>query len=109
MFHMTGDSQHFVSADDLRAEGAVQVGNCWERNGSHWLPLYESKMIQQFNHRFGTYEGLDLATGKTKCEPYPRQVPLTSNRLTSSCSRGIGLLRIGVTNKHPISRKHNGY
>lgn len=64
MFHMTGDSQHFVSADDLRAEGAVQVGNCWERNGSHWLPLYESKMIQQFNHRFGTYEGLDLATGK---------------------------------------------
>jgi len=33
--------------------------------GEGRLPLYEAKMIWQYDHRFGTYEGFDNSTGST--------------------------------------------
>lgn len=43
------------------------------RGASRWLPLYEAKMIHQFDHRWATYaaDGIDSrdATEVEKCDP----------------------------------------
>jgi len=52
MFHMTNDSSKFWTRAQLEAEGAYPVGYCrWKRGADEWVPLYEGKMIQAFDHR----------------------------------------------------------
>jgi hypothetical protein len=62
MFHMSNDSGHFRTRDDLQQDGFRLVGNRFIRpspSGPNvWLPLYEAKMIWHFDHRSGTYAGV---------------------------------------------------
>ena len=52
MFHMTNDSRLFRTASELRADGYYPVqGNHWKRGDESYLPLYEGKMVQAFDHR----------------------------------------------------------
>ena len=52
MFHMTNDSHLFRTATQLDSEGFYPVqGNCWKRGEEMYLPLYEGKMLQAFDHR----------------------------------------------------------
>ena len=52
MFHMTNDSHLFRTAGQLDAEGFYPVkGNRWQRGKDLYLPLYEGKMVQAFDHR----------------------------------------------------------
>ena len=52
MFHMTNDSHHFRTAEQLDAEGFYPVeGNRWKKGKELYLPLYEGKMVQAFDHR----------------------------------------------------------
>jgi hypothetical protein len=52
MFHMTNDSHLFWSRERLEAEKAYIAGMGRWRKGDHeWLPLYEGKMVQAFDHR----------------------------------------------------------
>ena len=52
MFDMTNDSRLFRTALELQAEGYYPVpGNQWRRGGESYLPLYEGKMVQMFDHR----------------------------------------------------------
>ena len=52
MFHMANDSHLFRTAEQLDAEGFYPVeGNCWKRGKELYLPLYEGKMVQAFDHR----------------------------------------------------------
>ena len=52
MFHMTNDSHLFRTAAQLDSEGFYPVeGNRWRRGGELYLPLYEGKMVQAFDHR----------------------------------------------------------
>ena len=52
MFHMTNDSQLFHTAAQLEDEGFYPVqGNRWKRGKDQYLPLYEGKMVQAFDHR----------------------------------------------------------
>ena len=55
MFHMTNDSGLFCTADELRAEGAQLDGNLFRTPSQTWLPLYEAKMVFQYDHRYGDY------------------------------------------------------
>jgi hypothetical protein len=54
VFHMTNDSVHFRTYDELQeTEGAYPIGR--EKFGSasgNWYPLYEGKMISIYNHRY---------------------------------------------------------
>ena len=54
MFHMTNDSGLFRTCEELEhEEGAYPVvGNRWRSASGDWLPLYEGKSIQLFNHRY---------------------------------------------------------
>jgi hypothetical protein len=52
MFHMTNDSAKFRNEAELRKLGAYEVqGRRWEKGKARWLPLYEGKMVQAFDHR----------------------------------------------------------
>jgi len=57
MFDMANDSHLFRTYEQLAAAGAKLKGTTWHgRGGEQWLPLYEAKMIHQFDHRWATYE-----------------------------------------------------
>jgi len=55
MFHMTNDSRLFWTRGRLEAEGAYPVGaGRWAKGERAWVPLYEGKMVQAFDHRAAT-------------------------------------------------------
>ena len=52
MFHMTNDSHLFRTATQMEDEGFYPVqGNRWKRGNDLYLPLYQGRMIQHFDHR----------------------------------------------------------
>ena len=52
MFDMTNNSNLFRTAEQLDAEGFYPVeGNRWKRGEELYLPLYQGRMIHQFDHR----------------------------------------------------------
>ncbi len=56
MFHMSNDSHLFKTSP-----------------GPGLVPLYESKMIHQYDHRFGTYEGVTSTSNTSLPTPTPEQ------------------------------------
>ncbi|MFZ5803254.1 MAG: Eco57I restriction-modification methylase domain-containing protein [Acidobacteriota bacterium] len=55
MFDMTNDSHLFRTRAELEAEGFRVDGNVSVKAAELYLPLYEAKMVHQFDHRFGDY------------------------------------------------------
>jgi hypothetical protein len=52
MFHRTNDSDLFKLQDELDNEGFYPVGmNVWRRGSEEFVPLYEGKMVQAYDHR----------------------------------------------------------
>ena len=51
MFDQTNDAEHFRTAESLQSEGFHLDGNRWVRRKEVFLPLYEAKMIQAYDHR----------------------------------------------------------
>jgi hypothetical protein len=62
MFHMSNDSHLFRTRHQLESEGFKLWGNRMKRGEEVWLPLYEAKMIWHYDHRFGSYDGVDSRT-----------------------------------------------
>lgn len=60
MFHMSGDSEIFSTRPQLESAGCILYGNVF-LSDQIFLPLFEAKMMHQFDHRFGTYEGQSSA------------------------------------------------
>lgn len=54
MFHMANDSHLFRTRKELEeAEGAYHVGaNEWESKDGKWLPLYQGRSVESYDHRF---------------------------------------------------------
>lgn len=56
MFHMSNDSYLFKTKNQLLEESwSLQQGNVFEKNEDVYLPLYEGKLINQFDSKFTTY------------------------------------------------------
>ena len=60
IWHMTEDSQWFRTAEQLRQMNFDRSGNIWTPPGGgptkeRYIPLYEAKMVHQFDHRWSTY------------------------------------------------------
>lgn len=52
MFDMTNDSHLFWTREMLEAEGAYPIaGGRWKKADTEWVPLYEGKMVQAYDHR----------------------------------------------------------
>jgi hypothetical protein len=60
MFHQTNDADLFQSPESLRKTGAALAGNRWIGDGRTFLPLYEAKMVQAYDHRAA---GVTIQTG----------------------------------------------
>jgi hypothetical protein len=57
LFHMANDSALFCTKEQLQADGWKLVGSIFKKDEDEHLPIYEAKMIHQFDHRWGTYDG----------------------------------------------------
>ncbi len=70
IWHMAEDSEWFRNAAQLSIAGFVREGNDWTGE-ERYVPLYEAKMIHQFDHRWATYDGADSrdATLAEKADP----------------------------------------
>lgn len=74
MFDMSNDSHLFRTRDELEKAGWELSGNIFyptkdvksENNEHRFLPLYEAKMIHQFNHRWATYNGMKIRDAEPK-------------------------------------------
>lgn len=56
MFHMSNDSGLFVGAELLkRVQGDGHAELLVSASGSRYLPLYEAKLMHQFDHRWNTF------------------------------------------------------
>ncbi|MGV2384305.1 MAG UNVERIFIED_CONTAM: N-6 DNA methylase, partial [Thermobifida fusca] len=77
MFDMSNDSHLFRTREQLEAEGWRLEGNVFACGGERYLPLYEAKMLHQFDHRWATYEGLDTRdmTAQEKDDPTAVALP----------------------------------
>ena len=52
LFNMTSDSHLFRTAAQLDSAGFYPVqGNRWKKGDELYLPLYQGRMIHQFDHR----------------------------------------------------------
>jgi len=51
MFHQTNDAELFRTAGQLKKAGFKLDGNRWIKRKQVFLPLYEAKMIQAYDHR----------------------------------------------------------
>lgn len=64
MLHMSNDSALFRSRAELESIGLTLVGNILEGEGKKYLPLYEAKMIDHFDHRYASLIGVDAGGGR---------------------------------------------
>jgi hypothetical protein len=82
LFNMTSDSGFFLTVSDLEQQHAVRNGNQWQVDGGEgvgtFIPLYEAKFLQSFDHRAGSYETRGDSRGfrvlpdtslEQKCDP----------------------------------------
>lgn len=51
MFHQTNDAGLFLEAETLKAKGCTLQGNKWVKDEQVYLPVYEAKMMQAYDHR----------------------------------------------------------
>jgi len=56
LFNMTTDSRLFRTKEELEVDGWWLDGSVFHRGHEEYVPLYEAKLIHQFDHRWATYE-----------------------------------------------------
>ncbi len=69
MFHMANDSYLFKTREQLDNDGWNLKNNIFAKDSKYYLPLYEAKMFNQYDHRFATFDGVpndDLIKGKAR-------------------------------------------
>ena len=55
MFDMTNDSRFFHTAAELEDNGYwLGEGNIYKKGAERYVPLYESKMVHQYDHRYAS-------------------------------------------------------
>lgn len=84
MFDMSGSSDLFRGQQELQEEGWTLEGNVFVKDGERYLPLYEAKMVHQFDHRYGDYRDRPPGSQSTQLpdvpverlkDPYYRPIP----------------------------------
>ncbi|HEV3021468.1 MAG TPA: hypothetical protein VGX76_03340, partial [Pirellulales bacterium] len=59
MFHQTNDAELFKAPDELKEQGCHLDGKRWVKGKQSYVPLYEAKMVQAFDHRAASVEVVD--------------------------------------------------
>ena len=58
MFHMTNDSHLFRDKETLVADEFTLEANVFSKGAESFLPLYEGKLFNLYDYRYGTFEGV---------------------------------------------------
>jgi hypothetical protein len=58
---MTSDAAHMVDREYLEDQSFVLCGSWFSKGDARYAPVYEGKFIQQYNHRFATFDGIPRA------------------------------------------------
>ena len=69
MFHMSNDSGHFRTRDQMESDGWELDGNVFVCGDERYLPLYEAKLFHQYDHRFATFDSVsegDIRNGNAR-------------------------------------------
>ncbi len=69
MFDMANDSHLFRSYQQLAADAWHLDGNIFQRGKEVYLPLYESKMIWQYDYRLGSFAGFSIRPENSHLPP----------------------------------------
>jgi hypothetical protein len=69
MFMMNTASHLFRTVSDLAELSAEYDGWAWYHGDDRWLPLYEAKLLNRYDHRYSTYEGATEAQLKMQTLP----------------------------------------
>jgi hypothetical protein len=93
MFHMADDSELFRTSSQIMQAGAKRLESAVRHEDEVWLPLYEGKLIHQFDHRFATFDGAS-------------QSQLNSGILPHSSADQKGDPRYEITPRYWVNRKH---
>jgi len=74
LFNMASDSHLFRTREDLQLDGWELERNVFNKGNEQYLPLYEGKMIWQYNHRAGSvaYYGR-VVPGRHDVEPFSEE------------------------------------
>ena len=82
LFDMSNDSGLFRTRSQLQNDGWTLQGNVFARGEDRYLPLYESKLFHQYDHRFATFEGVshkDIVDGEPRYVTLEERIdPLTA-------------------------------
>lgn len=78
MFHLTNDSGLFRTRAELEKDAYPIGGNRWKKGEEEFLPLYEGKMVQAFDHRAASIE-VDLARLHRPGQPVPATIAQHEN------------------------------
>lgn len=73
LFDMSNDSHLFQTGTQLREAGFACAGTAWEKDSERFVPLYEAKMVHQFDHRWASYD--EAGEGSTDLELAQKQNP----------------------------------
>jgi len=60
MFNMSGASGLFRTKEELEGDGFALQGNVFTQGPTRYVPLIEGKLFHLYNHRYNTYEGIQL-------------------------------------------------
>lgn len=69
MFMTNTASGQFKSRAELERKGMVLEGNQYASQHERYLPLYEGKMIWQYDHRYGDFKTHSSDSGDTRLPP----------------------------------------
>ena len=64
MFDMTNNSGLFCTRVKMDESGYRLNGNVFERENEKFLPLYEAKMVDHFDHRYASLVGVNASGGR---------------------------------------------
>lgn len=96
MLHMANDSHLFRTAAQLTEAGFDHASVYWENGTERFVPLYEAKMIHQFDHRWAGYDAAGEnsadASGAKKSDPAwePRPRYWVPDRVVTSSLDALG-------------------
>ena len=73
LFNMTSDSHLFRTREEMEEAGFVLEGNRFVKGEEVWLPLYEAKMFWHYDHRYGTFEGVESRSNTSILGPSEKE------------------------------------
>jgi hypothetical protein len=77
MFMMNTASGLFRTCKQLEGDGWALDGNVFQKGDKAYLPLYEAKLLNQYDHRWATYDGAETRdlTAAEKADPCMTVLP----------------------------------